>query len=204
MKFDHLFWTYRRFKKSCWLEDEIDGFKDEPFLSIGRSFKDNYPDDVSIAMDADFPKDTVVLDHLRNDLQICSGGLTDFLKSKEIDNVEYLPIWLINHKGRKVKPCFNILNPVTPIDCLDLAACNVRYFDEEEGVIDTVEKFVIDETKCQDFPALMRIEGIRGKVLIHRELAMAIDAEGFTGCGWLELADMVGKDLFYSLPIVKK
>ncbi len=43
-------------------------------------------------MDADFPNDTVVLDLLRNDLPMSSERLTDFLKSKEIENVEYRPI----------------------------------------------------------------------------------------------------------------
>ncbi len=192
MKFDHVFWTYRNVSKGCWL-NKLD-FEDDYLIDVGIPVSEDYPETVSIAMDPDFPKDTIVTDHIRGPYRICSERLVEFLKSKELPNVEYLPITILNHRGRAVDSPYFIVHPIHAVDCLDEEACEVTDSSIAK-YIKSLKHFILDDAKSQNLPPLMRVKRFASHVMIHRSLAEELDEAGFTGLGWLELSDMEGESL---------
>jgi len=201
MKFDHVFWTYRQVARGCQLNSLV-GFEDDFEIGLGTPVLHYFPDDVTVAMDPVFDKDTITPDNLRGVVRLVSGRMSEHLRGKNLQNVEYLPVSVLNHRGRPVQPQYEIIHPIHPIDCLDYTACGITYCDpDDEEFIQEMKSFVLDIDKCGNFPPLFRIERMAEHVLIHRGLAKELDDAGFTGNGWIEPSDIGDVWLAGPLPI---
>lgn len=201
MNFDHVFWTYREVAKGCRTKG-IRGFEDDFEIGLGTPVLESFPLNVTVPMNPDFPTNTITPDNLDNIDRIVSERMSEFLISKNLPNVEFLPVTLINHKGRPVKPSYKLVHPIHAIDCLDDAACSVTFSDPDDNeYIEKMAAFALDVRKCSDFPPLFRVARIASHVLIHRELAKELDDARFSGNAWIEPSAIGDVRLFGALPI---
>jgi hypothetical protein len=168
---------------------ELTGIEKDYQLRKGISRAANFPTKAAFKMDLDKPNDTLLTDNLFNtDLLIVgSPRLTEFFELQGVPKVEYLPVAIINHKGKVISREYVIINPVEPVVCIDLNKSEVTWDEMDESTIEHVSRLVIDETKVEPARALFRPKGLHQIILIRRELAEKIDSKGFTGVRWIEL-----------------
>ena len=201
MAFNHVFWVDQAVPHGCWL-GRLSGFEKGYQIRNGVPRAEGWPSDVSLEMSKDFRKYTLTPDCVNsiNAATIISERVVEFLREKELPNVEYLPVTILNHKGKAVDTPYFILHPVHLVDCLDVDACQTTFGLMSKKNYEKIGSFVPDESKCDDLPPIMRIAGLSFHVAVHRDLAREIDDAGFTGIGWYEPSDLVGKHLVQALP----
>ena len=179
---DHFIWMSTPIKNACWLT-AMTNFPKTYLLSQGVPLAATFPDNVETSMDDDFKKATALTDDHKNSdrVKVCSPRLVKFLQERKVENVEYLPITIRNHKGKVASTEYCIVNPVGLVDALDLKASQPRYNSMNKDQIDGVEKLVLDPGRIDPKRKVFRLAGLYFPVLIAGDLADAIKAEGFVG-----------------------
>jgi hypothetical protein len=94
-------WTHARVENAAVL-DSFRGVPDPWELNDGVPRAEGFPDDVVFTMDPERPHDTLLVDSLRNTdgLIVASRGLKEFLASRALNKMEYLPVTILDQKGR--------------------------------------------------------------------------------------------------------
>jgi len=193
MSFDHLFWGVHMIPHASFM-NSLEGFGNDYKIRNGESVKAEYPDDVTLTWNPDFPDHTIMTDCLNNISSeiIVSQRVQEFLAKRNLPDVEYLPVKVFNHKRRPLKTPYYVVHPTQVLDCLDLDACGITW-DRRGTEAEEIEQFVVDPAKCHDLPPLFRLRPMQYYVVLSRELSEALDAFGVEGMGWVEphkLADM--------------
>jgi hypothetical protein len=167
----------------------LKGVEKEYQLRKGIPRAATFPSHAVYTMHPDFPHNTILVDNLVNTgLRIvASQRLKEFLEKQAVPKVEYLPVAIVNHKGKAASNDYFIVHPVEPVECLDLEKCEPTWGEVDETSIDEVRQLVIDETRVDPGRQLFRPKQFHQVILARRTLAEAIDAAGFTGIRWIEL-----------------
>jgi len=150
-----------------------------------------FPETALFTMHPDFPHHTVLTDNLINSdlLVVASQRLKDFLEARGVNDVEYLRVAVRNHKRKLVGRDFFIVNPLEPIECIDLKRSSVSWDCINPKEINRVERLALIENKIPPTRELFRIRGFPDAALVSRKLAEAIDERGFTGIRWREIEE---------------
>lgn len=94
--------------------------------------------------------------------------------------VEYLPVTLHTHKKREQSRDYCLVNPLGPVDCLDLARSKIVYSKSGSGEVVGVDKFVLDPRKVEGVAALFRIKEDPRQYAVTEPLARAFADGKFT------------------------
>ena len=140
-------------------------------------------------MNPDFPHDTLLTDALINTDQLVVGSdrLKKFLEGRKVNEVEYLPVTVMNHKNRPAGTDYFIINPIHPVDCLDVDASDVTWSMIDETQVESVGRLVLDPSRVDKDRELFRVANFPNVTLARRDLAQAMDKQSFTGVRWVEL-----------------
>jgi len=151
-----------------------------------------WPADVQLLMDPNFPKSVQLPDCVMNltGAIVVSPRLKDVIAASGTAPVEYLPVSIINHKGRPAGPDYFIVNPYPLQDCIDQAASVIEWNAIDPSLISACTHLVIDEERIAPGMQVFRLAHYPTKVLFARDLATAITRAGFTGIEFIALADM--------------
>jgi len=149
-----------------------------------------FPADCTYGMHPDFPHDTLLVDNLINTdmLLVISLGLKQFLEARGLKKVEYLPVTILDHRGRPASRDYFIAHPIDPVDCLDVAKSGAQFSAVDPETIQLVKQLVVDESRLDPERELFRPKGFYDVVFVTRALAEAIEQQGFKGTRWVELA----------------
>src|SRR5690242_4080725 len=81
-------------------------------LTLGIPLQKGFPDDAEMSMSPHFKKDTRLVDDVMNanNIKVCSKRLVEFLRSKNLANVEYLPVTILDHKDKVASKDYMIVN----------------------------------------------------------------------------------------------
>ncbi|WPB76674.1 hypothetical protein KYC5002_47760 [Archangium violaceum] len=185
---DYLVWDRRDEGNSCALLTPEEVERDWE-LSEGVPRAANFSPDALFRMSDRHKKNTGLTDNLINmrRLIVASARLKDFLQFRALKNVEYLPVSIINHKGKVASSEYFIVHPIHPQECLDLQASTPRYSHINPTDIATVKKLVVDPTKIDPDVSLFKLKNYGRPTLIRRQLADEILKAGFRGVSFLEL-----------------
>lgn len=152
-------------------------------LTNCEPLKAGYPADVELRMDADFPNDIELVESLysSNNPLIVNEKVTELFASAGVDNVELLPVNVINHKGKRVKPSYFIINILTCVDCIDLDQSVFEYNSIDPDSICFLEKLVLDPERLPTKVKLFRPKHMQQIMLMHRTLVQELEADGARG-----------------------
>lgn len=187
---DYVLWVSEYLPNVCRLRD-IKGYKDFFRLNRGERVASGFPAGVTAHMDDRHPHDTLLADNLRNlkRVLIVSERLKAIVVASGALQVEYLPLAVVDHKGRAVGTPYFIVHPTDPVDCLDLTRCGAEWSPIDKTIITEMAAFHLDDAKLDDSRNLFRAKAYHYVTLVRRDLAAAIDAAAVTGVRWAELAD---------------
>jgi len=182
---DFFVWDTKDEGNTCALKP-IQGFTKTYRLTGGMKLLEQWPEDVYFQMDPEFPRNIGLADNLQNlnRVAVISKSLRQFLENKRLKNVEYLPVAIMNHKGKIASRDYSIVNPILNQDCIDIELSKPTFYDISPGDIQYVEMFVIDPNKLDPDVQLFRPKNFEGRILIRAALANEISAGSFTGIRW--------------------
>jgi hypothetical protein len=183
-------WSTVAKRNVCYLEG-IDNVPRSSDLDLGIPFGKSFPKDARMEMSTSHKKDTGLNDELPNDndFKVCSKRLVDFLRGKNLPAVEYLPVKIIDHKGKVASADYFIVHPINPQPALDLKASKPSYNHIFKAQIDEVERLVLDPKGIAPGLRMFRLVGLTAPVLVDRALADEMTKQKFVGTEFVELED---------------
>src|SRR4051812_33364529 len=126
----YVVWKSKRVGNACLLE-QVENLGSLNLLSLytGGCFEGRFPANAQLRMSKDFKKDTGLIDDVRagGHVKVCSPRLVDFLRKQKLKNVEFLPVTILDHKGKVASKEYSIVNPFGLQDALDLEKSKPEY-----------------------------------------------------------------------------
>ncbi|AKQ65576.1 hypothetical protein A176_002488 [Myxococcus hansupus] len=139
--------------------------------------------DAYFEMDEDFPDDIRTEDFIveLTSLLVVSERTRQTLDAIGMKNNEFLPVTILNHKGRKEKGPFHILHQVTLQDCIDFekTVCERNAFDPD--LLSSISQFVLDERRIDPEVSLFRPRYFPYAPMFREDLVEKIRSAGLTG-----------------------
>lgn len=166
-------------------------------MQQGESQAGKFPEDAFFRMSDDFPKDVKLADALFNisSMLVVSERFAEFLKKEKfLAHNEVHPVAILNHKGRREKAKYFIVQQIDNPRCVDAARTKgkkSRILPDEYNVM---QKLVIDEKKVKKEYALFRAYEYKDRVLVRADVAAKVEGAGFTG---IEFHDLEGYDDYW-------
>jgi hypothetical protein len=160
-------------------------------LKDGVSRAKDFDEHAHFQMSPTYPYDIRLADSLKNAdrLVVASRRLKEFLEGRGLDHVEYLPVAILNHKGRVASREYHVIHLTDPIDCLDIPKCRAtQSMLIPEDILD-VEELVLEPTRLDQDRLLFRAQYYDRPVFVRRDLAAEIENGGFVGIRFAELTD---------------
>lgn len=161
----------------------VRGVEDDFRLEQGIPLAKGWPADVHLKMDDDFPKDVLLEDFLftGGSPLVASARLRDLLVAQKVLSVEYLPVTLLNHKGRREKAPYFIVNCLALQNCIDLERTKVRRNEINPDIYSRVRSLTLDPRRVAPELLLFRLKGYPFIDVYRDSLAAKIAAAELTG-----------------------
>jgi hypothetical protein len=188
MTSNYVIWRWKNVANACVLQ-RLEGVKKQYQLRDGISRVADFPEEAAFAMNPDFPHDTLLTDNIININQmiVASARLKDFMEARKLPKVEFLPVTILNHRGKPVSQRFFIIHLLDHVDCLEVEKCSPVWSKIDTDTIQRLKRLVIDEKRIGKSREIFRPKHFPEVVLVYRKLAEAIDAAAFEGITWKEL-----------------
>lgn len=162
-------------------------------LGMGVSRSSGWPNDAFCRMDPFYPKDIALADSLLGaNVLLVSSRVKDFLGGARVNNVELLPVQIVNHKGRTASRDYFVVNPLDVCDCIDEQQSLAERNPIDPDSILGSARLALRYDRIPAELKIFRPEFWREIVLIRRELADAMRAAGLTGLRLIEPDDYTG------------
>lgn len=149
----------------------------------GLSLAAQFPAGATLKFSKDFPKQRKLLDFVSNTLSllIASKKVKDLLDSVGVDNCEYLPVVVKDHKDKVVGPEYFIIHPLGGEDGIDLekSVYDKEPFDESE--IERVRTLALKTEVISQRARLFRFKPLMRHYVVDETVAKALEAGKVTG-----------------------
>ena len=169
----------------------VDGFDDDFRLNEGESLASEWPGDASFQMNPAHPRNVKLADAVSclggNGFLVVSPALRALIEAAAPPDMEYLPVQIINHKGRVAADDYVIANSFHVVDCLDYEAMGITWNALDPTLIHVCERLALDAARLAHAPALLRPKSLTTRVLVRRDVADGITAAGLSGVYFWEL-----------------
>jgi hypothetical protein len=158
------------------------GIKKAYQLDEGISRADGWPSDVTCRMSPDHPKDIELTDNLYGSgLAVISGRLKAALTEERVNHVEFLPLTILNHKGRVASANYAIMNPLDVCDCIDIGKSGVKWNPIDTESIMSCERLAIKEETVPADWKVFRPKFATVCTLIRTEILERLASTGYKG-----------------------
>jgi len=162
-------------------------------LNRGIPREPTWPDEVTCEMNPEYPHDLELTDNLYGaSVQIISLPLRDALIKHKVNDVEYLPVRILNHKGKVASKDYFILNPPSTVECIDTKASKVKWNVLNKNFIRSCQQLVIDDAHVPAKVSVFRAKHLPTEILVRAELARTLQQDGFSGLFFRDPADFRG------------
>jgi hypothetical protein len=167
----------------------VEGVQDDWELLRGVPRLATWPRNASFRMDDNFPDDLQLEDVLRTGQRVivASQRLVDLLQSRAAVNNEFLPVRIINHKGRRVREAYFIAHQIHLQRCIDEENSAFEANEINPELISEVERLVVDDSLVPPDVRLFRMGRYPFIPLVERSLAEEIAAQSFSGVRFDEI-----------------
>ena len=168
----------------------IEDYADDYLLDQSTPLSEQFPSDARIRMNPNFTDRLVLGDSIASgsNILVLNGRARALFEEQGANNIEWLPVAVLNHKKKPVKESYFIANILSSVDCIDKSKSVLGWNPIDSEQIDTAEKLVLDEQRLPAELKILRPLHLHYCMLIRRSLADAIQAKGLTGFMFTEVA----------------
>jgi hypothetical protein len=190
---DFVIWGKRYKEGSCVIGNPA-GFQDQYLLMEGVPLLGQWPEDVVCKMSPKYPKDIQLTDNLHGgSYVVISQRLKERIAALAgASQIEFLPVTVMNHKGRAASKDYFILNPVGSVNCIDIEASGAVWNAIDETDISHFERLVLKGSAVPPDVGMLRPMHRTRTILVRRPVADQLTSEGFTGLYFQEPATYRG------------
>lgn len=141
-------------------------------LAKGIPFGEPFPANAQWRMQDDEPG-MVVPDIVGNTrgLLVVSASARGLIASQQVAETEFFRVAILDHKGRLASDGHVVVNPIGTLDCADLEASSIEWFD---GDVVDVDELVLDARKLVAAPALFRPREEPRSYVVRGDLAASL------------------------------
>lgn len=190
---DFLVWRPGTMKDGICKLKQLSGVTDSFEIDEGISRIAGWPAEASASMSPRFPKDIGLADSLYGaSFLVVSGAVRQFLDGEAVPRMEYLPLQILNHKGRVASDGYFVVNALAVVDCIDQAASVVEQDSLDPGAFSGCKQLVLREEVIPPELAVLRLQHWPAVVVIRRALADKLNAAGLTGLRFVEPGKYTG------------
>jgi hypothetical protein len=133
-------------------------------------------------MDPAFPKEVRLSDNLYGaTMPVISLRIKQILESFGKNRVEYLPVELFNHKGRKEPNEYFVLHPLDVLDCINLEASGVEWNNITPDRISRCKGLVLNHGAIPGDYTIFRPKFWGKIILIRQDLVDILQKEDLRG-----------------------
>jgi hypothetical protein len=188
MSQNYVVWRDRPDGKRCHL-GPLKNVKKDAYLNEGVPLLAEWPENACYEMDPDYKTRIQLTDSLivRYYSVVVSERLKAFLLENGVEGNEFLPVAVINHKGRTVKEKYFLVNNVDQQDAFDQTKSVFEKNTIDTTQIDTVKKMVLDYGKIKPTAQFFRLKYYNVMILVRDDLAAKLTASGMTGFSFMTL-----------------
>ena len=156
-------------------------------LKTGQSLAAKWPDDVTLQMNPERAKDVALIDYVHNleSLLVASPAIVAFLERQGLPQLEFLPVGILDHKGRVASSEYRIVHCCNVVDCIDQEQSEFEW-DGLSTPSMVLERAVLTPAVLDGDGRLIRPKFVPGKVFYRADLVEAMDAEEFDGVTFLQ------------------
>ena len=161
----------------------VEGYDDNFQFQEGISLLEEFPEAAAYRMSDDHPRQIALHDFLPNTEGVLLVGenVRAFLEKEKVKNLEFLPVAILNHKGRKAKEKYFIVNPFPLVDCVDAKKTSFTPNPINKECWINVTNLTIDEKRVPQGFELFHVTHIPGLMLIDEKLAAKMKAAKLRG-----------------------
>ena len=156
----------------------------------GISLLDKYPvtRDCKIYYDPQYPEATQLYGFLENinGFLIVNSEVKAIFESAGVDSVEYLPIWLCDHKHEVSSKDYFICNVLSKVDIFDMDESDYDMSSLDESQIDDVDNMVVDYDAIPEGAKVFRASKMLAQIFINDDVKQALENAGIEGFSVVE------------------
>ena len=156
----------------------------------GISLLDNYPsvEDCKIYYDPQYPEATQLYGFLENlnGFLIVNSEVKAIFEGAGVDCIEYLPIWLCDHKHEVSSKDYFICNVLSKVDIFDMKESEYDMSSLDESQIDDVDNMVVDYEAIPEDANVFRASKMLIQIFINDEIKQALENSGVEGFSVVE------------------
>jgi len=190
MSSNFLVWSEGLYKDGVCKLGSLKGVPDDFEIHDGVSRLAGWPADASAPMHPRFPKDIGFADCLRGTgFRVISAKARQVLEGAGVgkpEKIEYLPIKIINHKGRVEPVEYFIANPLDIVDCIDMEASKAEMDSIDKGMIEDCAQLVLRENVIPAELKVFRLAKWNSTIIVRSTLAESMKAAGLTLLGFMD------------------
>lgn len=163
-------------------EHSILPFEDYEFDEFIK-LKDQFPADVVYKMEREVDEWRVLYDTVNNmfRLLMISKPFKTLLEKEDCGDVEYLPIAIMDKRGKIASPDYFVANLLDSVDYIDLDKSIVEYSALDETRIFDIEKLILKEDRIPNGRALFRTSIYPTTYIVSDRLKKKIEKAGLSG-----------------------
>jgi hypothetical protein len=187
---DYVVGRPRRGKGVCVLGGII-GMERPYEIQEGVQLASSWSKDARFKMDDDMPRDTKLEDFLNNlpSVLVVSERVRTFLEAENVKLIEFLPVTILNHKGRPEKAPYFIANCTANQDCIDESKATFKPNAINPDIWISVQNIVLDPKKLDPELKLFRLKRYSTLDVWREDLAKKAMEQGFTGRKFIPLSE---------------
>lgn len=152
-------------------------------LKQGVRLGDTWRDDVTMRFSAHRPQGLHLTDYVDNSFSwlLVSPAFRQVSEQADTAALEYLPVRILNHKGRVASDQYYLANFTTLTEAIDRDHSDFREDRVREGKINKYERMALRAEVLENGPAMFRLAETPMLVLVREDLVAQMEAAGLTG-----------------------
>ena len=156
----------------------------------GISLINEYPsvEDCKVYYAPQHPEGTQLYGFLANinRLLIVNSEVKKVFDDLGVDSIEYLPIWLCDHKHEVSSKDYFICNVLSKVDIFDMEESEYDMSSLDESQIDDVDNMVVDYEAIPDDANVFRASKMLIQIFINDDVKQALENSGVEGFSVVE------------------
>ncbi len=152
---------------------------------LGKSLARQFPaqEEAIMVFDIDYPEGIKLYDFVPalDSVLVVSSKVQDLLNRLKLENMEFLPLTLLDHKGKVASKDYSILNVIGSLEFIDMSKSDYDEDPLDEGQIARMKNLVINESKVPESAKIFRAKTMMDQFFIHDDVKIAFEEAGIKG-----------------------
>lgn len=166
--------------------DKLKNVKNTLSITRGKPQVD-FAQDAYFTVDPDFPNNVKLIDCFWTiyRLTVVSPKVREVLQGFSAPNLEFLPVKILNHKGRLAGEYF-ILHSIGLVDALDIEKSQAKWDEDDPSTVDAFQRLVIREDAVDPSLCIFKLKQYQRNFVVRPDVAQALVEARCTGIRWIE------------------